>query len=127
MLCDVLFRPIAGSMKVCVRLLESPETYATAQGKARDMSMFQGPTQPAVRPKPPAAIEECRDCRGPWGSDQGRGFCPPGVWGGGRPPLCPPMLPRKVAQSFPGPTCALDHLGRMLHGEAVSLLPMRMV
>lgn len=58
-------------MKVCVRLLWSPETYAIAQGKARDMSMFQGPTQPAVRPKPPAAIEECRDCRGLWGSGQG--------------------------------------------------------
>lgn len=49
MLSDVLFRLIAGSMP---------------PGKARDMSTFQGPTQPAVRPKSPAAIEENGDYRG---------------------------------------------------------------
>lgn len=83
------------------------------------MSAFQGPTQLVMRPKPPATIEESSDCRRLWGSGQGGGSCPPGIWGGGRPPLRLPLSPGKAAWSYPGPTCALGHLGRMLCGNVV--------
>lgn len=52
---------------------------------------------------------------------------PPGTGGGVRPPLLLPLSARRAAWSSLGRTCALGHLGRLLHREVESQLPMRML
>lgn len=93
-------------MKVCVWSLSSPEAQATAQGKARGAPGSHGPTQPAARP------------RGKAGSCGGSAPPVPGeVSGHPSSCRCPPG--RR--------TCALGHLGGLLHREAESQLPGRML
>lgn len=68
MLCDVLFRITVASMTVCVGHCKTLKPMPPV--KASNMSVFLGPTQPAVRPKPLTAIEESDGSRRLWGSGQ---------------------------------------------------------